>query len=239
MHCPPSNMLSLMQAFADGVRQHNEHRETSIGQYHDFIWGNVHSVVNQTFPMFSQQLQENELNNLVTAFVKHSQAIEPEFHHIATEFVRFMQSGHYTVKPELKTLLEYEWVIFNTEINTEGVKAHSDIFSEKTLLTEYRIELNPTVTLIQVPFSINDNEIAFHKGNQELQAYAIYRNMKHQVLSQPLGYNDRYILEIVSNQYSISVDELLAQVIPQLSENYIHEWIKHYYQTGLVILSQH
>ena len=238
MHCPPSNMLSLMQAFADGVRQHNEHREKSIGQYHDFIWGNVHSVINQTFPMFSQQLQEDELNNLVTAFVEHSHAIEPEFHHIATEFVRFIQSGHPTLTAELKTLLEYEWVIFNTEINTEEVKANKVNISGKLLLAEYKILLNPTVTFIQVPFSINDNEVTFHKGNEERQAYAIYRNMKHQVLSQSLGYYDRYILEVVSNQSSIAVDDLFAQVMPQLSENYIHAWIKHYYQTGLVVLSQ-
>ncbi|MGF1700135.1 putative DNA-binding domain-containing protein [Photobacterium makurazakiensis] len=226
-----------MQTFADGVRHTHTPQAKSISQYHEFIRSNVHSVVTQTFPLFSQLITETTMEDWVTRFLLRSQAVEPEFHHIATEFVRFVQSENRTLPSQHVTVLEYEWVVFNTEINAERVTLPA-VQLPKSFSAEWlfncEIEINPTLQLIEVPFHIKNNEIDFINENEPLQAYAVYRNTMHQVLSQPLTTNDRLILASLYQYKSIRFEVLNSDVNDYLPINSIVNWIKHFNQTDLI-----
>lgn len=237
MHCPPNNMKVLMQTFADGVRHINAPKVKSIAQYHDLVKGNVSSVISQTFPLFSQYTSEPVLEVWCRDFLHNSQALEPEFHHIATEFVRFMQSGNHALEPKLIALLEYEWVIFNAEINTEVVLvttvAGSDI-SSQSKLSNCDIEINPTLQLIEVPFNVSNNDIQFINEHESLVAYAVYRNSSHQVLSQPLNIIDRLLLAVLCQHQRLSFDYLCSHLSTNISTEQIINWIQHFHQTELI-----
>ncbi|MGR5065195.1 HvfC/BufC family peptide modification chaperone [Photobacterium sp. DNB22_13_2] len=237
MHRPPNNMKALMQIFADGVRQISTPDVKSISQYHDLIKSNISSVISQTFPLFSKYASETELKVWCRDFLLNSHALEPEFHHIATEFVRFMQSGNHTLTPHLIALLEYEWVIFNAEINTEVVPvtklAVSNITSE-TMLSNCDIEINPTLQLIEVPFLVANNDIKFINEHELLVAYAVYRNSSHQVLSQPLNMIDRLILAALCQHQRLSFDYLCSELSINISTEQIINWIQHFHQTELI-----
>jgi uncharacterized protein len=237
MQRPPQNMQKLTQAFADGVRHTSIEQARSITRYHEFVRDNVRSVITHTFPMFSQQLSEQTIEYWVNTFLLHSQAIEPEFHHIATEFVRFLQTHSNALPAKVVSVLEYEWVLFNAEINPEtvtlSVKHQPETVTFESL---YRctLQLNPTLQLIEVPFHVNKNAIQFINENEPSQAYAVYRNTAHQVLSQPLGMHDRIVLAPLYQQGAITFETLAGAVSECLSDHEVSTWVQHFSQTNLI-----
>ncbi len=241
MHYPPESMQALMQGFADNVRKKPMLSNKDSANYHEFVWGNVHSVVTQTFPLFSENLTEETLQQWVTAFIKESHAIEPEFHHIATEFVRFVQSNNQTLSSQLTSLLEYEWVVFSTEINTNSVPLTTMTLPETLSaqwLSDCVIEVNPTLQLIEVPFQVKGSKVQFNEVEETPQAYAVYRNSVHQVLSQPLKMNDRLILIPLSQYRSVTFESLLSEFNENLSINHIIHWVQHFNQTELIKINK-
>lgn len=89
MHNPPSSMVRQTQALAALIRSPLE--DNTVCRYSEFIRDNVFAVLNNTFPLFCQQVDQDQLLILVDEFVVVHYASEPEFHHIATEFVSFVQ----------------------------------------------------------------------------------------------------------------------------------------------------
>ncbi|MGF1754957.1 putative DNA-binding domain-containing protein, partial [Vibrio makurazakiensis] len=94
---PPQEMVRLTHQLSEAIRSpHSRNKSSeqilSACRYGEFIRDNVFAVVTNTFPLFCEQLSENELNQFIDEFVETHSADEPEFHHIATELVKFVAS---------------------------------------------------------------------------------------------------------------------------------------------------
>jgi len=237
MQRPPQNMQDLTQAFANGVRHTSIEQARSITRYHEFVRDNVRSVITHTFPMFSQQLPKQTIDHWVNEFLLQSQAIEPEFHHIATEFVRFLQTHSNALPAKVVSVLEYEWVLFNAEINPEIVTLpikHQPETVTFESLSRCTLQLNPTLQLIEVPFHVENNAIQFIDENEPSQAYAVYRNTRHQVLSQPLGMRDRIVLDPLCQHGAITFEALADAVSTYMPTRDVSAWVLHFNHTNLI-----
>ena len=147
---PPSKMRAQTESLTALIRTPmNQH---ALCRYSEFIRDNILGVVANTFPLFSSQFADEQLERMVDDFVVIHGASEPEFHHIATEFVQFLQQKAHqdssSISADQMALLEYEWVAFNVEIDTLVAAFNSPsnpIFEENQVL-----QLNPTLKLVEV-----------------------------------------------------------------------------------------
>src|SRR5699024_6410993 len=71
---------------------------------------NILEAIGCSFPLFCSRLHAEKKEHLASAFMATHAAQLPQFHHVATEFVRFVQ-GREDVPRNLLCLLEYEWAL--------------------------------------------------------------------------------------------------------------------------------
>jgi len=84
-------------------------------------------------------------------------------------------------------LLEYEWMLFDVEIDEAVVPA------VEAGVVPTRLRINPTARWLATPFDVLADDALSDVHRQEGQgsyAYAIYRTAEHRVLTQPLGERD-------------------------------------------------
>ncbi|WP_199152728.1 putative DNA-binding domain-containing protein [Chromobacterium sp. ASV23] len=185
----------------------------AIKLYRDFLRSNIEEVVKHVFPLYVSQVDSSTLRRQVDGFLAHHSASAPEFHHIATEFLVFMQP---TAPAALRQCLEYEWVLLKTEIDPAVVEPPSGEPLDDAVLS-----LNPTLTCIEL-----DLKAAGLSG-----AFAIFRDARHQVRQKPLNRFDRHVLaglETPRGYASLKAACAMADAAP------LRQWLLDTIATGLV-----
>ncbi|UTH73513.1 putative DNA-binding domain-containing protein [Chromobacterium sp. IIBBL 290-4] len=185
----------------------------SVELYREFVCGNIEEALTQVFPLFCEQTGEDQLADMVDAFLAEHGAQSPAFHHIATEFLCFMQTR---LPLPLRQCLEYEWVLLRAEIDDADVRPPSD----SPLPGSAALALNPTLICIELQLS----------GIGLDGAFAIYRDARHQVAQKPLSQLDRWMLGKISQ--GAMPNELIAQ--SALDAATIRGWLSDAYAAGLI-----
>ncbi len=157
----------------------------STQRYQNFISDNFKMVIEGTFPLFSRLINPGIFDKLVAQFLNEHNASYPEFHHIATEFVCFMQT-HFPASLPLLPLIEYEWLTFSTEISTQGVMGSDVKLAETTKKSELQLFINPTLQYICMPFVITES-INYCPVKYGEFYYAVFRNIAHKVITKGLN----------------------------------------------------
>ncbi|GAL20821.1 hypothetical protein JCM19235_3823 [Vibrio maritimus] len=229
MHNPPGQMLHQTESLARLVRD----GRTEECQYGEFIRDNIFGVVTNTFPLFVARVGDKKLNQLLDGFLLKHCAMEPEFHHIATEFVQYVQQC--PMAEALSTsIIEYEWTAFSAEIDCDVVMPARD-WSDDILTSgeHYRILLNPTARLLELPFEVSSHSITpteNHKSNY----YAVFRHAQHHVVSQKLRPIDVALVQMIQSLPYASLLELKLQTDAQLADFNLANWIQHFTHLGLL-----
>ncbi len=163
-------------------------------------------------------------------------ASEPEFHHIATEFVQFLQQklhqGSCSISTEHLTLLEYEWVAFNVEIDAlvaAFTPSLNPVSNEKHVL-----QLNPTLRLVEVPFLLHQGSVTFLTDRRHPVFYGVFRNSQHHVISQKLREVDVALIQLLQQQPNLTLAQLQQMIAQQLTRFSFMEWAQHFSELGLV-----
>lgn len=239
MFRPPLTMSIPMQALTNAIRSPTE-QGIQACRYREFIRNNIFSVITNTFPLFCAQFTEENLYVLTDEWLKTHCATEPEFHQIATEFVQFIQqrdSDASSISPSAWqiALLEYEWIIFSTEIDItdwsvskvcwDDVEARQDVFG---------IQLNPTLRLVEVPFLVHPKSVTFLTQKRKTVCYGVFRNTSHHVVSQKLREVDIALIQMIQNTPTLSLAQLQQQVDQHLSAFHFWEWVQLFQQKGLI-----
>jgi len=238
MHNPPDRLRQDIQQFTHAIRhQGAATNKLNIARYRGFIIDNISNVISHTFPLFSFSLGDKNKESLVLAFLNSHPSMEPEFHNIATEFVRFMQN-HNETSHILLSLLEFEWVIFSTEI-TPLIANHSDAMPELDNLKDRDVDiiLNPTLQCVDVPFSINQMTVGFCPLIPGRFSYGIFRNKKHQVLWQALTLIDRFLMGYLDHDIPTSYATLKKQIEKHLQNLDLNTWLMHSHNSNLINIS--
>ena len=229
----PKNLYFHTQILCEAIRQPDTATPLSMLRYQQFIYENIVGVITQTFPLFSKNTSNDMRAMLVNKFLANHKATEPEFHHIATEFVRFVQQQN-TVNNKSLCVLEYEWVLFCTEINTANVlSTHSTQLSESMLYQEIRLLENPTLQCIQLPFSIDQNNHSISFNDQDKLYYAIFRNSKHEVLCKQLSSTELYILD----QIKTLGDSCYARLSNEMEFILLHQYLNNFNKINLITIN--
>ncbi|WP_061035336.1 MULTISPECIES: HvfC/BufC family peptide modification chaperone [Vibrio] len=231
---PPSKMRAQTESLTALIRTPmNQH---ALCRYSEFIRDNILGVVANTFPLFSSQFADEQLERMVDDFVVMHGASEPEFHHIATEFVQFLQQKAHqdssSISADQKALLEYEWVAFNVEIDTLVAAFNSPsnpIFEENQVL-----QLNPTLKLVEVPFLLHQDSVTFLTDSRHPVFYGVFRNSQHHVISQKLREVDVALIQLLQQQPNLTLAQLQQMIAQQLARFSFMEWAQHFSELGLV-----
>lgn len=231
---PPSKMCAQTESLTALIRTPmNQH---ALCRYSEFIRDNILGVVANTFPLFSSQFADEQLERMVDDFVVMHGASEPEFHHIATEFVQFLQQKVHqdssSISADQMALLEYEWVAFNVEIDTlvaAFTSSPNPIFEENQVL-----QLNPTLKLLEVPFLLHQDSVTFLTDRRHLVFYGVFRNSQHHVISQKLREVDVALIQLLQQQPNLTLAQLQQMIAQQLARFSFMEWAQHFSELGLV-----
>ncbi|KEQ17912.1 HvfC/BufC family peptide modification chaperone [Endozoicomonas numazuensis] len=211
-------------------------KNISSRYYREFVRGNIKEVVQHSFPKFCSCIDEETMDSLANGFLKNHKTIEPEFHHIATEFVRFIQA-HFSENPVLLSMLEYEWVLFCIEIDSQTVtNLDRTLSSELISDLDLTLTLNPTLQYIKLPFSLDepfDCKASVKRGDFY---YVLFRNKRHQILQKSLGELDHYFLTRIS-EHNGEPTSIIQQACTDKNKRDFMEWLQHSIQTDLIICS--
>lgn len=216
--------MNETKAFTQGVR------EGKIKHYSDFARKHIREVIEQTFPHFHRHSRPSDLTEYADAFVRQHHAIEPEFHQIATEFVRFMQ--HYSLKnPILLSVLEYEWVLFSVSILPDIILPSVPIFLDKSLESDYLVYLNPTLYCLEVPFLLSHQDLTL--THETTHFYGIFRNAKHEVHYKSLHQQERYWVQSIPETTTLTN---LLKKTPPTSQDQLYTWLLQRHQDQFIII---
>ncbi|MEL0608784.1 putative DNA-binding domain-containing protein [Vibrio echinoideorum] len=246
MHNPPSMMITQTQALSALIRLPLE--ENSQCRYSEFIRDNVFGVLNNTFPLFCQQIEQSQLLILVDEFVVVHYASEPEFHHIATEFVSFVQrrtqpmgmsslSASHELTVDQLAVLEYEWCAFCVEIDSSKqvlpLSWTGDLRVDGQQL-KLGLLVNSTMKLVQVPFLVHGESLTFLTRRRYPIYYAIYRDSDQRVNTIKLREIDVAIIQIIQQQPNRSLADIKQIITQQLARFEFINWVKHFSEIELI-----
>ncbi|QBC44777.1 hypothetical protein C1H71_15380 [Iodobacter fluviatilis] len=206
--------MELSQEFSSILRNKQSiTKDPSILLYREFLRGNIENVIEHTFPVFYQKTGIKNVQQHIDDFLQDHHALSPEFHHIATEFLTFIQER---VSPEIRQGLEYEWVLFCVEID-EGIVSHC---SPEGLSNESILTTNPTLLCITL-----NQEIDGLQGS-----FAIFRDAQHQVIRKPLSLFDHWML----SQIGTSCSFLALKSSTETTEMQLQHWLSEATEIGLI-----
>ncbi|HGY1007844.1 TPA: putative DNA-binding domain-containing protein [Aeromonas salmonicida] len=199
-------------------------------QYARSVRANVESVLESAFPLTHGHWAPVDRGQLVEGFVAHHGADAPEFHHIATEFVRYVQHRHgegsLNWPRQRLALLEYECACLCVEID-QGVVP-------QVVPAESSFALNPTLKLLELPFAIRRSGVV--PTRQSSHFYALFRSPDHQVVTQRLREWDVALIQLLQQQPGMSRAAFQQQVQQVRSDFDLTEWARHFHRLGLLTL---
>lgn len=204
-------------------------------QYARSVRTNVASVLESAFPLTHGHWAPVDRWQLVEGFVAHHGACAPEFHHIATEFVRHVQHRHgegtLNWPKQRLALLEYEWACLCVEID-EGVVPQ--VVPGEEVTADSLLGLNPTLQLLALPFAIRRSGVVpTRQGNH---CYALFRSPDHQVVTQRLREWDVALIQQLQQQPGITCAAFQQQVQQVRSDFDLAQWARHFHRLGLLTL---
>lgn len=175
-------------------------RTGDLQPYGALLRTNALTVVSSMFPRFAIRRGKRLLDEDIDEFIRRFSAINAQFIHLGSEFVRFSEGRFDDVIS--RALLEYEWTLFAVEIAEDRVAKPGDSESDNIISLE-DVLLNPTTHLIAVPFDLNAES---HEAEQMVRenrppfVYAVYRAHDHRVLTQVLTALDIRMLRQLSGE---------------------------------------
>jgi len=219
----PSSLLTNTENLTYAIRQNTRQDKTKgLNYYCDFIRGSLHEVLEKTFPLFSSQLSKQNKERYIEIFLRTHKTQDPEHHHIATEFVRLMQK-QVDLSVHALSLLEYEWVLFSVEISPKIVFPQPILTIEiDFFISDAEIICNPTLICVELPFKLNGDN---YTPNNEVVAYAIYRNSKHEILYKTLTPQEQRLMSKLSDSLSVSARNLLPAFSDCCSTASLASWL--------------
>ncbi|MED5525110.1 MAG: DUF2063 domain-containing protein [Pseudomonadota bacterium] len=216
MKMPPERLKQDINALSNGIRQAREGKSSLYGS---FILGNIKDAFENSYPILTQYLTQEEKQKLFMDFLAEHSAMEPEFHHIATELLIFAQQNKSWPVDAIK-LMEYEWLLLSVEISEHAVTKCISIpipqWTEDT-----RITANPTLTFIRLPFEILPSTAI---ATQKEQHYLIYRSSHHDVLYKKVSENDLYIFSYILSKPEITLSQLRSVTRDFMSDTELNQW---------------
>ncbi len=224
MKIPPQAFCTQTSTLSHAIRhaEPSELAHSNLRHYYHFIRAHIIEVIENTFQHFNRLISAEDKIRYADDFIRNHSAIEPEFHQIATEFVRFMQN--YPLQdPRLLSVIEYDWVIFSVSILPNRIDAaKAPIHLHQICEDQCVITLNPTSCYLEVPFLVTQEGLDFSEGKKFF--YAIFRNAEHQVLYQLLTAQERYLVQLIREVENMTYGDLIRQA-PFISVEMLNNWL--------------
>jgi len=217
----PPRMLQHIREFCAEIRAPSSvSQHAAMNNYRQFLRGNIVEVISKTFPLFSQRVGNDVIHQLTTHFLAAHGAKEAEFHHIATEMLRFLQTRTDLLSPGQLQLAEYEWLLFYVEIDPDVVRGSDNAVVNAQDSQNVRVVVNPTLKCIQLPLSVLQGD----EASPVVRTYALFRNQDNEVMKKSLTPFDHHMLHLlIDNQLSCLAD--LQRALPAEDAERLAEWI--------------
>ncbi len=220
----PESLIYHTERFCGTIRQNTQARlNEGLACYRSLVRQNLSEILKCTFPLFSREFNAQQQGDLIERFLNEHSAEEPEFHHIATEWLQFIQQQP-DIPVGLLALMEYEWVLFSVEISFSQVASPWDLsVGEHSELNNRIIRLNPTLMAIRLPFTLGGDN-GYTLSNDE-SFYAVYRKHNHEICYKPLSPLEQHLIDRIKENHTRTVAELKYEFSDYLQHEVLDNWL--------------
>lgn len=219
----PKSLIEAVAELSFRLRMTNlGDRDSSAGLmlYRNILRENISNVLKSVYPLFYRLLSQKKVQYLINDFLLNHHANQPEFHKIATELLYFLRQN---TKPEYLAIIEYEWLIYRVEIEDKLILKPQKKEKDYSYSNNTKIVLNPTLKLIGLPFSINNNTLLY-PNEASIFYYAIYRKNSGVIYQKRLSFLDAQLLLKLENQ-SLTLREFKKLAAPNTPSTFINLWL--------------
>ncbi|HHR6078739.1 TPA: putative DNA-binding domain-containing protein [Providencia alcalifaciens] len=230
---PPESLKAAVYAFSQQLRTPlacTAERTSSFQIYRQIICDNIQQVLENVFPLFCARLNTEQRHQWVSTFIQQHSAEQPEFHQIATEWLLFLRQQS-VLSTHMQPLIEYEWLLYSTEINEAVISPPQNIHLTHELIHHAAVTFNPTLNIVALPFSLTKYDES-HQSQPHPHYYIIYRQYTHGLFQKALDTTDiRYFAELQNKK---PLSDLLQEKIESSELSDWLQWLENNIQNEIL-----
>ena len=149
------NFKDIQYAFAKYLRDPENSpgfegiEDRRLKVYRELFFGNMKSLVSQTFPVLKKFYTDEQWNALIRNFMIKHESSTPLFLEVSSEFVEYLQTQHEPTDADPPFMLElahYEWVelavsVMDAHIDEESIDENGNLANEVPYLSPFTSSL--------------------------------------------------------------------------------------------------
>lgn len=186
-----------------------------LSLYKDLVFNNLDSILQSTFPVTHDILNEDLWHNLIRDFLKNHQAHTPLFHKIPEEFLYYLEHerDNSLDPPYLYELMHYEWVELAVELldvpPPNVINAETDLLKGKPIIS-------PLAWILQYNYPVHKIGPNFLPSKKEATFLIVYRNAEDEVQFTEINMITAKLLELIKHDPDITGLKALEKIAKEL-----------------------
>jgi hypothetical protein len=202
--------------FELGSDQGIEQRRLNI--YRELFFNNILGFLSSGFPVLESLYTVDEWRRLARQFMASHRCRSPYFIDISLEFVEFLSAEYQLTAndpPFLKELAHYEWLELSISIR----HSESDLQLWDGKSDFVALQFSPLATLVSYDYPVHQISVEFQPQQPSEAVYlVVYRDSGDEINFVLLNPLTAHLLDIIQQQDTISVNDLLTAVSPSLPQ---------------------
>lgn len=237
------NFKDIQYAFAKHLRdpdnsnefQDIEDRRLKI--YRELFFGNMKSLVSQTFPVLKKFYTEDQWDQTIRSFMIKHESTTPLFLEVSSEFIEYLQTNHVPTEfdpPFMLELAHYEWV--ELAISVMDADIDETTIDENGSLTEQIPFLSPFITSLAYSYPVHEIKPGYDPNTKPDQAtfLLVYRNKQDKVEFMLLNAVSARLIALLQEDSAKTGNQLIEQIVEELQ----HPNPQAVIQGGIALLEQ-
>jgi len=219
------NFKDIQYAFAKHLRDPEntpgfegiEDRRLKV--YRELFFGNIKSLVSQTFPVLKKFYTDPQWDTLIRNFMIKHESSTPLFLEVSSEFVDYLQNKHELTDndpPFLLELAHYEWVelavsVMDAELDESKIDVNGNLNSGIPFLS-------PFISSLAYTYPVHEIKPGYDATTKPDHAtfLLVYRNRSDQVEFMLLNAVSARLIALMQEDQRKTGSQLLAQIAEEL-----------------------
>ncbi len=219
------NFKDIQYAFAKHLRDPDntpgfegiEDRRLKI--YRELFFGNMKSLVSQTFPVLKKFYTEEQWDQTIRSFMVKHESTTPLFLEVSSEFVEYLQTSHEPTEfdpPFMLELAHYEWV--ELAISVMDVDIDESAIDESGNLADQVPYLSPFISSLAYSFPVHEIKPGYDPSTKvdEATFLLVYRNQEDKVEFMLLNGVSARLIALLQEDAAKTGIQLLQQIAEEL-----------------------
>jgi len=187
--------------------------------YRELFFGNMKSLVSQTFPVLRKFYTDEQWDDLIRSFMVKHESTTPLFLEVSSEFIEYLQTKHEPTDidpPFMLELAHYEWV--ELAVSVMDADIDETLISEDGNLATEIPYLSPFISSLAYSFPVHEIKPGYDPSTKPEHAtfLLVYRTQQDNVEFMLLNAVSARLIALMQESSDKTGQELLTQIAQEL-----------------------